>query len=87
MADRVADLEEPPVSSVPPKTVPSPRGAPPTDLEGDFIRLGTTVRSKGALTVLLQKWATDSDQGTIGDVEDFGRRPWVRIELGTIWSS
>lgn len=82
VADRVADLEEPPVGSVPLKTVPNPRGVPPSDLDGGFIRLGTTVRSKGALTGLLREWARDSDQGTIGDVGHFGGRPWVRVELG-----
>lgn len=83
VGDQVGDLDEPPTSSVPRQRSASLVDQRVAHVADGYIPLGTTVSSTAELTELLRNWVSVSSQGTIGDVGDFGKRPWVRVGLGT----
>lgn len=53
----------------------------PMDSYGHLLK-GTTVHGKPELAHLLHQWLDASTADTIGDIGSFGRKPWVRVELG-----
>ncbi len=50
------------------------------DSEGYVVR-GTVVESKAALFELLEGWLRNSAARTIGDVDNYGGKAWIRIKL------
>lgn len=53
-----------------------------TATENDVLPAGTRVASLDQLTSLLERWLTESDDPTIGDVGLFGGRVWIHANLG-----
>ena len=73
----LATVSEPSADTRPVLPVPASE-----EMAGDYLPPGLRVKGKTELNIVLSRWLARSGARTIGDVADYGGRPWLFITLG-----